>query len=147
MTITNVILDPDDCGWCATLTTLDNRPGVANRQTLRRFVAYIQRKNAPERQMILCERTATGLSAPLGTLPGPAEGIIQLDADIDAIIVTYTGRVPGDDTGPFRLQEARIPVAGVWPAALAALVRVRQVAYVLANSVPASRPAIDPYIV
>jgi len=145
--MTNVILDADDCGWCATLTTLDNRPGVANRQTLRRFVAYIQRSSAPTRQMILCERTATGLSDPLGTLPAAMEGIIQLDADIDTIIVTYTGRKLGDTSGPFMLQEARIPVVGVWPAALAALVRVRQVAYVVANSVPGSRPAIDPFII
>jgi len=144
---TNVILDNDDCGWCATLTTLDNRPGVLNRQTLRRFVAYIQRAASPSRQMILCERTEAGLSAPLGTLPAEMEGIVQLDADIDVIIVTYTGRKLGDDNGPFRLQEARIPVAGVWPASLAALVRVRQVAYVLANSVPESRPAIDPFII
>ncbi len=144
---TNVILDADDCGWVATLTTLDNRPGVANRQTLRRFVAYIQRKNAPERVMILCERTETGLGPSLGTLPAEMEGIIQLDADIDAIIVTYTGRKPGDTSGPFMLQEARIPVAGVLPAALAALVRIRQVAYIVAGSVPGSRPAIDPFIV
>ncbi len=128
---TNTILDPDDCGWCATLTTLDNRPGITDRCLTRRFIAYIQRSGTPARQMLLCERTPTGLGPSLGTLPAAMEGILALDCDIDTIIVTYTGRVPGDLSGPFRLQEARIPVPGIWPLDLAAAMRVRNVARAL----------------
>lgn len=141
----HMILDPDDCGWVATLTVLDNRNPAGDRCLTRRFVAYIQRQAEPKGVMILRERTADGLGPVLGSLTGPKEGIVQLDADVNTIIVTYTGRAPGDLTGPFQLQEERIAVPGVWPLALAGVVRVRGVANIIKASVPSAGPAIDPY--
>ncbi len=143
--ITNVILDNDDCGYVATLTTLDNRPGITDRCLTRRFVACIPRAGASARRMLLRERLAAGLGPSLGTLPGPMEGVLDLAADIDAIVVTYTGRVPGDLNGPFRLQEARITVPGVWPLDLAAAMRVRNVARVVTKYLPSAEPELAPY--
>lgn len=140
-----IILDHDDCGWVATLTTLDTRQNNSNTVATRRFVAYIQRQATPSRQMILCERLATGLSPSLGTLPGPMEGIIQLDAGVNEIIVTYTGRIEGDTAGPFKLQETRVPVLGIYPLDLAAAQRVRGIARIVSKYLPAAAGELISY--
>jgi hypothetical protein len=146
MTITPVILDEDDCGWAAVLTALDTRHNDMNTVATRRFVAYIQRKAAPVGDVLICERTSTGLGPSLGTLPGPKEGTVALESGIDEIIVTYTGRVVGTALdAPFKLQEARIPVPGIYPIDLAAALRARYIARIVSKYVPAASGDLLPY--
>lgn len=121
------ILDPDDCGWVAVLDALDTRTHETCK--LRRFVAYIQRKRAPIGDMILCEELGDTLGEPLGRLAGDKEGIIQLVAGVDEIIVYYTGRGVADaPDAPFALRRERIAVPGIFPIGLASLLRIRNIA-------------------
>ena len=52
----------------------------------------MQRRAAPVNDMILKEDLGDTLGPSLGRLEGDKEGIIQLEADYDAILVYYTGR-------------------------------------------------------
>ena len=143
--MTNVILDADDCGYCATLTTLDTRHNDLTTVATRRFIAYIRREGIAKRRVLICERTATGLGEPLALLPGAMEATVTLDAEQDTIVVTYTGREAGDDTGPFMLQEARIQVLGIYPIDLAAALRVRFVARIVTKYLPSAALELAPY--
>lgn len=126
------VLDSDDCGWVATLTVLDQSVAATDTCKLRHFVVYMQRRAAPVNDMLLCEDLGDRLGPPIGTLPGDKEGIIQLRAEINAITVIYTGRGKGDaPDAPFALRKETVPVPGIWPCELAALMRIRNMARIL----------------
>lgn len=124
-----IILDADDCGWVAVLDALDTRTTAKDTCQVRRFVAYIQRKRAPIGDMLLCEELGDTLSEPLGRLAGDKEGIVQLVAGVDEIVVYYTGRGVADaPDAPFALRRERIAVPGIYPLDLAAARRLRNIA-------------------
>lgn len=136
----SIILDADDCGWVATLTTLDTRDPEDTCRT-RRFVAYMQRRTAPANDMILKEDLGDTLGPPLGRLPGDKEGIIQLEADYNAIMVYFTGRAQGaPPDAPFMLCRERIEVAGIAPMAHVAVRRIRNMARLLDDTDPRFAP-------
>lgn len=140
-----MILDPNDCNWVYTITVLDQRTPQIDTCRTRRFVLYLRRKGEYTRNLILRERITGGLGPILHVVGGELESMGTLEAEVDALIITYLGRAAGDPTGPFQLQEERVGVPGIWPLDLAAAMRLRNVARILKANVPATVPMIDPY--
>lgn len=146
------ILDNSDCGAVASITVLfyptpgSTTPVPADTCTTRRFVAYVQRVDAPAWQVLLCEDLGDALGPPLGSFPGPKEGDFSLEADIGGIWVYYTGRLPGDPSGPFRLQRERVAVADIWPLDLVGVLRVRNISRILEAHLSATARELGPYV-
>lgn len=140
-----IILDDNDCGWVSTLTVLDNRNTAGDRCLTRRFVCYLRRSGPEKRELIIREREAAGLGPILHVVGGEFESMGTLEAEVDALIVTFLGRIEGDTTGPFRLQEERVEVLGIWPLGLAACMRLRNVARIIQVTVPSAAEPIRPY--
>ena len=136
------ILDPHDCGVVAALTVLAYPVASGDSCAIRRFVAYMRR---PDRDILLCEDLGDHLGPKLAEFSGSTEGDVTLQADIGGIIVYFTGRAPGDTTGPFQFQRERVVVSNIWPLDLAATMRVRNLARILSKCVPAAAEELKPY--
>lgn len=147
------ILDPRDCAAPASITVLayptpgSTTPPPADTCQTRTFIAYVLRQVEPKNNMVLRERLPDGtLGPPIGVFPGPKEGEIALGVDIGELIVYYTGRIAGDDSGPFQLQEQRVSVSDIWPMPEAALQRVRNLARLLVKHFPDLAGDFTPYL-
>ena len=140
------ILDPSDCTLLDTITVLAYPHPSGDSCATRTFVAYMRRVAPPAWEILLCEDLGDRLGAPLGAFPGPKEGSAQIEAVQGALIVYYTGRLPGDVNGPFQLQKVSVPVANIWPLDLAAAQRVRNVAGIVAEHFPDLVGDLAPYV-
>ncbi len=141
-----MILDPNDCVLLSSITVLAYPHPSGDSCKTRTFLAYMQRVDAPAWQVLVCEDLGTSLGPPLGAFPGPKEGSATLEGVEGALIVRYTGRVPGDLNGPFQLQKEIIPVANIWPIDLVACLRVRNVARILSAHFPDLKEDLAAYV-
>lgn len=133
-----------DYGAAATCTAIDTRPAAPNTVTLRRFLAALRR---PAYHVELYELVGGApVPIPLPNL-GPKQGTVTIRVEIDAIVIVFTGRAPGDDApgAPFQVWEHTAVVAGIYPVDLAAAVRLRAVARRLQDYVPVAADALAPY--
>lgn len=141
-----IILDPSDSVLLDTITVLSYPHPSGDSCATRTFIAYMQRVEAPAWQVLVCEDLGEKLGPPLGAFPGPKEGSANLQCEEGALIVRYTGRVPGDPNGPFQLQKERIAVPNIWPMGHSALLRIRNVCNILAKHFPDLAADLAPYL-
>lgn len=140
--MSSTILDSHDCGVVTSLTVLAYPALSGDSCATRRFVAYTRR---PDRDILLCEDLGDHLGPKLAEFSGSTEGDVTLQADIGGIIVYFTGRQPGDTSGPFQLQRERVTIPNIWPLDLAAALRVRNLARILSKYLPVVAEELKPY--
>jgi hypothetical protein len=127
------ILISGDHGFVTSIRAFDSRPTRQTNMATRRFLLASRR---PAWQMALYE-VVEGRVTKLADIPGAKEASASMEAEVDQIRVTYTGRADGaPDGSPMDVCEHVVTVPGIWPIDVGAAARLRSLVGILRKQFP-----------